>query len=371
MLRLRIVQAEFGDCLILEFGTKEEPKYILVDGGPDGVYSAHLRPELLSIRDGGGQLELAVLSHVDNDHAVGLLDLAADLRAACANGTPEPVRIGGLWHNSFAQTVGRGTDIEERLTALLAAARSAGQIMGATGMVVQGISEGNQLRLAAATLGIPLNPDFNGRIITLDAAPLPIGLDNLQMRIVGPTAKSLEKLKKEWLHWLDTHEDQVATGAPMVAAKADSSIPNLSSIMILAEADGKRLLLTGDGLGDDLDDALGSAGLLGADGRMHVDLLKLPHHGSNRNVTKKLFETITADRYVISANGKYGNPDFSTLAWLVEAARERGQAVELLATNETESSRRLLQEYSPGEYGYRLTLMDSGAHAMVAELAAQ
>ena len=368
MLRLRVVQAEFGDCLILEFGTKAEPKYMLVDGGPDGVYSAHLRPELLRIRDSGGKIELAVLSHVDNDHAVGLLDLMADLRAARANGTPEAIRIDALWHNSFAQTVARGTDIEERLTTLLASARSAGQIMSATGMVVQGISEGNQLRVVAAMLGLPLNSGFDGGIITQDVAPAPIGLGNLQMRIVGPTVESLKKLKKEWLRWLDTHEDQVASGAPMVAEKIDSSVPNLSSIMVWVEADGKKLLLTGDGLGEDLIQGLRKAGLLDPAGRGHVDLLKLPHHGSERNVTKKLFETITADQYVISANGRYGNPDLSTLIWLVEAARDRGQPVELLATNETDSTRKLLQEYSPSKYGYRLTLMDRATHTMVAEI---
>jgi hypothetical protein len=40
---------------------------------------------------------------------------------------------------------------------------------------------------------------------------------------------------------------------PFIAAMADRSIPNLSSIMILAEADeGKKILFTGDGRGDHL-----------------------------------------------------------------------------------------------------------------------
>jgi len=34
MLTLHIIQAEYGDCLILEYGIQPNPKYILIDGGP-------------------------------------------------------------------------------------------------------------------------------------------------------------------------------------------------------------------------------------------------------------------------------------------------------------------------------------------------
>ena len=37
----------------------------------------------------------------------------------------------------------------------------------------------------------------------------------------------------------------------------------------------------------------------------------------------QFFETITADHYVISANGKYDNPDSDTLCWIAQA---RGKA---------------------------------------------
>jgi hypothetical protein len=49
-------------------------------------------------------------------------------------------------------------------------------------------------------------------------------------------------------------------------ANADSSIPNLSSIMFLAEAESKANLFTGDGRGDHLLDGLDDAGLLDAQG---------------------------------------------------------------------------------------------------------
>ena len=49
MLTLHVVQAQFGDCLILAYGTASEPRHILVDGGPPETYERHLRPELARI----------------------------------------------------------------------------------------------------------------------------------------------------------------------------------------------------------------------------------------------------------------------------------------------------------------------------------
>ena len=34
MLKLHLVQAEHGACLIVEHGTSSNPRYILIDGGP-------------------------------------------------------------------------------------------------------------------------------------------------------------------------------------------------------------------------------------------------------------------------------------------------------------------------------------------------
>ena len=36
---------------------------------------------------------------------------------------------------------------------------------------------------------------------------------------------------------------------------------------------------------------------------MHVDVLKMPHHGSDRNMDRAFLERITADHYVFSGNG--------------------------------------------------------------------
>src|SRR5207248_827400 len=95
---------------------------------------------------------------------------------------------------------------------------------------------------------------------------------------------------------------------------------NLSSIIVLATLAGKSMLLTGDARGDEVIHGLEQAGLKKHGQPFHVDLLKIPHHGSQRNVAPEFFQQVTADHYVISSDGeKFSNPDIPTLRWLSEA----------------------------------------------------
>lgn len=367
MLRLHTVQAEYGDCLILEFGTSSKPKFILIDGGPAEVYESHLRPELEKICQKNGRIELAVLSHVDDDHITGLLDLMADLRQERDSGAQELVKIGGLWHNSFTQTVDPHEEIVPRLKDLMNNVESAGISMESTAFTLDGILQGSQLRLSALALGIPLNKGFPGQMVTAESAPAPIQMGDLSLRVIGPTQKNLDKLRKKWLDWLDEHEQKLAELSPQAAIAADRSVPNLSSIMFVAESGGVRMLLTGDGLGADLVQGLKQAKLLDPDGTIHVDVLKMPHHGSARNASKKFFQAVIADKYVFSANGRDGNPDLQTLTWLVQVAKERSQHPELWITNQTQSTNDFQDQFPAGEYGYTLHFMDAGEDEFVVE----
>ena len=93
--------------------------------------------------------------------------------------------------------------------------------------------------------------------------------------------------------------------------------------MVLAEFEGKRILLTGDARGDFILQSLRDAKLLDK-GKIHVDIFKVPHHGSVRNAAAELFEVVVADHYVFSANGRDGNPDPPTFD-LIFKARPKGK----------------------------------------------
>jgi hypothetical protein len=86
------------------------------------------------------------------------------------------------------------------------------------------------------------------------------------------------------------------------------------------------MLLTGDVRGDYIVNGLERAGFL-RNGPANLDVVKLQHHGSARNTDRDFFSTVLADHYVISANGKYGNPDPATFDALVAARGQTGYRV--------------------------------------------
>jgi beta-lactamase superfamily II metal-dependent hydrolase len=94
-------------------------------------------------------------------------------------------------------------------------------------------------------------------------------------------------------------------------------------LVILAKVQDKQILLTGDARGDKILEGLELTGLLEKNATMHVNILKMPHHGSDRNMDAIFFRRITADHYVFSGNGDYGNPELETFKMLLS---ERGDA---------------------------------------------
>jgi beta-lactamase superfamily II metal-dependent hydrolase len=125
----------------------------------------------------------------------------------------------------------------------------------------------------------------------------------------------------------------------------DKSIPNLSSILLLVESKNKKILFTGDGLGGDVIEVFSRNGMLDKQGKFHVDILKLPHHGIDRNVSPQFFNTVIADYYVISANGRDDNPSADTLKWIVESGDKRKSSKKIVFTNNTPNIVKITKEY--------------------------
>ena len=188
---------------------------------------------------------------------------------------------------------------------------------------LKGISEGRDLTKLAQSLHIPINSQFGGGpIVVAGEEHRIIELDIMKFHILGPTQKNLDKLRKIWDSWARSHPQEGVTPKDYEALQVlDASISNLSSIMFMFESEGKKLLFTGDGLGRDVLEVLSEKNLLNSEGKLHVDILKVPHHGSERNVSEQFFDTITADVYIISANGRDDNPSFLTLKWIIEVEK--------------------------------------------------
>jgi hypothetical protein len=350
---LEVRRARKGDCLLLHFGSSRDPGLIIIDGGPKNVYKPHLKPRLEQIRTIRGlpnqdslPVDLLMISHVDDDHIQGVLDLTREMIEAHEEQKPQLLRVLSFWHNSFDDIIGNKP---EELTAAFRsqfgeAAVSGGlpadttidlddeagelteEIVVDNLKVLASIEQGYRLRIDAEKLDFPRNPEFDGKLIIAakDAESIDMGR-GLTFTVAGPMKREVEALRKKHDQWLRDLKDKGKSPPAALAAYVDKSVPNLSSLVLLAESGGKRILLTGDARGDKIIEGLQLVGLLreGDDSTMHVDLLKVPHHGSSNNLERAFFKRITADHYVFSGNGEHGNPERKALEMLFDA---RGRA---------------------------------------------
>ncbi|UPK29568.1 MBL fold metallo-hydrolase [Bradyrhizobium sp. 195] len=348
---LDVLRARKGDCLMLHFGSEQDPHLILIDGGPSNVYEPFLKPRLQEIhetRDLGEEalpVDVVMVSHVDDDHIKGILDLTREQRT---NSPDVRLAVTSLWHNSFDDLLktkphelvaGFGTASVETTVAAGEAGIDSGSVLASFGKsmlrddadieeegmhqtveVLSSIPQGRTLRDDARALGWKPNHKFKGKLILAAETAKPVTLGDLTITVVGPMQPELLALQAEHDKWLRAQkEKKKKSPEAALAAFVDESIPNLSSIVVLAELGGKTMLLTGDARGDKILEGMEQAGLLKAGGKKHVDLLKVPHHGSDNNMETIFFNRVPADHYVFSGDGEHGNPERATLEMLLQA----------------------------------------------------
>jgi beta-lactamase superfamily II metal-dependent hydrolase len=310
LFSLEALKAEHGDCLLLHWGSAAAPRRLLVDGGPPGVYQETLRPRLMQLRERGpvgrsGRLALdaVVVSHAHPDHIVGVLQLFRELRRAREQGRNARFRVKRLWHNSWPALVAADVGAEE-ISAV------AGEASPTVAAVLRSVVRSNELADAARALGLRENRAFGGDVIQAgEVAELARGLS---VTVIGPSAQQLAELREKWRERRATHDPSA------LAEFLDKAVLNLASIVLVATRGRKRMLLAGDARGDHILRGLEDAGVIGG-AAAHFHLLKVPHHGSDRNVTVDFFRRLPADHYVVSGNGKHGNPETETLRMLAAA----------------------------------------------------
>jgi beta-lactamase superfamily II metal-dependent hydrolase len=343
---LDVRRAQQGDCLIVHYGTREDPGLMLIDGGPAQVFKPQLKPRLAQIRKARGlqndaplTVDLLMVSHIDSDHIVGVLELTRELVVAADSRKPLPLKVRRLWYNTFDDILGNSPDeLLAGITASFGAAALTGEpdtegLEPDAAKVLASVDQGLRLRDDARKLNqfnpnmFCLNPEFNGKLVmTVDESQ---GTDlgkGLKLTVAGPMKAELIGLQKEYDTYLKKKKGK-ERAAP--ASFTDTTAPNLSSIVVLAEVDKKKILLTGDARGDKILAGLEQANLLEKGGIMHVDILKMPHHGSDRNVDPIFFQRITADHYVFSGNGEYGNPELETFKMLLDVREQDEYAIHL------------------------------------------
>lgn len=312
MLKIEMLPAGHGDCLWIEYGHPPRPRRVLIDGGAAGTYKRALLPKLLTLPEHERAFELLLITHIDADHITGVLDLLQDKSSG--------FQAREIWFNGFRHLPGEAPDT-----------------MGAV--------QGEKLTTLLVKPGVRWNTTFaRGAVVVPPDGPLPrVELPGgLVLTVLSPTRKALAELKPEWEREVgkagldptvaprgnvESLEGFELLGVPDVEGLAtqpfveDSAKANGSSVAVLAEFEGRSLLLTGDAHPSILAEAIRRIRpeRLDSRGRLPIDACKLPHHASKANVSRALLDTLACKQYLFSTNGAYfQHPDPQAVARVIK-----------------------------------------------------
>lgn len=380
---LRVFQGGKGDCLML---TGADGKKMLIDGNVGPAYKKHVAPVLGKMRDKGETIDVVYLSHIDDDHIGGILQMMNDEVAWRIHEfqiktdnpkhkpptAPRPPKMKAIWHNAFHDLVDDNTGEIEDMLAASAAILSGSEndavkaLAAAQGELVTSISQSIKLtqRVSPEQLGLKLNEPAKGKLMLVRAAKsAPIKLGGMRLSIIGPFSADLQKLREEWNAWLKANskqlktirtqakkdeasfsaqeigdilqpkldqaeslsellpigEDSVSLAAFKLGVRTKVTTPNLASLMLFVEEGKKTLLLTGDGHQDDILRGLEHLKKITKQKGLHVDVLKVQHHGSEHNIDEAFCRKITADHYIFCGNGEHENPDVRVVKAIMDS----------------------------------------------------
>ncbi|MGD2068911.1 MAG: hypothetical protein PVI57_09595, partial [Gemmatimonadota bacterium] len=259
-------------------------------------------------------------------------------------GRPPPIRE--IWHNALFELV--GDDVAPRVQIALIAsadilASSASAEIRDLASRIDDLATGERSamelsrRISDRQLGIPRNRP-PGELMLRDPGADPIEIGPVTLRVLGPSRDDLERLRASWLDWLDDHrthlaklqaemldeEDRLGTlesavvARPLLSTSLGEGVesvtePNLASLMLFVEEGDTTVLLTGDGVSEEILTGLEEHGLLDDAGAIHVDVLKVQHHGATANVEERFVDAVTADHYLFCGNGAHDNPELEVV----------------------------------------------------------
>lgn len=293
--------AEHGDAFVIKTTSEGKPYTIVIDGGPGAT------DELIaSYYQRLGYINLMILTHFDEDHIAGI-------KAYTQLYSKGVLPVGRFWGNCAREVHLSDNPISDT------GYRNAGSLAYYL----------DQQRKA--------NPAFEWREDIY--FPHTFEVDNIKITILSPDGDLLKGIKAEYESYIASHpvvvdeatEQTTQIASIRVMKDAKETIDNLAkddnprfvnpankaSIAFLLETEGKSILMLGDA---DADVVANSIDALKVPLPLKVDYVKVSHHGSRNNISKRLLSMIDCNNYIFSTNGGSGrsyHPDRKTLALIL------------------------------------------------------
>jgi beta-lactamase superfamily II metal-dependent hydrolase len=301
---IRIFPAFNGDCILISFADQSGVhRNILVDGGAPATYPRTLKPlynELV------GDIDLLVVTHIDDDHIGGIKKLFEDQNVDRSKIKKVWFNSGGLLNHYFGED-------EDKARAVS---------IVATDIVNMSIKQGNDLEAKLDEMDdVWVKKIFKQGDV--------VDVHDCLLTVLSPNEKTLKKLNDHWETEVDiqvdmsgnVHDDFHLDIETLVKRpfSEDTGVPNGSSIAFLLEFHGIRGLLLGDAYPSVIVASLQEMGY-SKDHKLTLDFVKISHHASKRNTSPALLDIIECNKFIICTNGlKHGLPDKEAIARIIDA----------------------------------------------------
>ncbi len=304
MIQIEFLPASNGDSIFINIDNK---KHILIDGGIARTYTRILKNRLKNLEQDSKSIDLVVITHIDNDHLVGILKLFGDKYRDL---------VKKVWFNS-GTTLANYFENKDKIDKV-------------------GIKENQK---ESQEIGYKDAIKLEDKLYDLDIANrVPIKamdamyLDDIYFKILSPNSDRLyalskgwnkvleDELKKETSHEVASHKnDYDKTIEELVNSKieVDTSIANGSSIAFLMQYQDFKFLFLADAFVDVIINSLKKF-RYSKEKPLKVNFIKLSHHGSKKNINEELLELIDTDTYIISTNGnRHNHPNQEALSRII------------------------------------------------------
>ena len=359
-VKLELFPALGGDCILISF---EEIDYrILIDGGYKETFSSSLASALKTLEARGKGIDLLVVTHIDNDHIMGIIGLFQALKIQEIE-----IEIREIWYNGYRHLF---TDSKQTASPILEKLLrdEIGKIDFSDREARQGreigYSQGETLaELLAYAWENVWNKKFDGKAICCQKESTSVELfpGQLSVTLLNPGRLELQALEGQWHAFRNKKYLPLINGDSVVfehcferfLTYADSSVTNQSSIAFMltymAKEKTYQFLFLGDASAERCLERLGDWK------NIKFDCIKLPHHGSKNNITEDTLGQLQAEYLLFSTDGrKFGHPDWE----VVKAAIHAKHCSSLVFNyNGCHAVRRIREEYPDvavlaGERGY-------------------
>jgi len=267
-LKIKSLPANHGDCFVIE--DTDEDYVLVVDCGLKITFQNHLRKSIK-------KADALILTHIDEDHILGAIPLLEN--------TPEAFELGDIYFNSpnlLNYKLSEG-NISVRQ------AKQVDQLLMDKGIRCSGLESNNRLTLTS----------------------------NLKLHVISPRKSDLLKLNETKFS-----EDGKSTNISINynsksvkdLSKSKDNFLSISSDLV----NDRTFLYLADAHPEIIADYIESLGYKESN-KLSVDIVKLSHHGSYKNISDRLVSLISCDTYWISTNGgkaRSKHPEPATLAKL-------------------------------------------------------